>query len=144
MFKIWILSHRKTVSFCQSVWERWSSVVVTATLNGLDGSGCELQQGWGLRNPSRPAMGLTHPPAQWVPVVLPGGKAAGESHWPYSYQAPRLSVGRPTPPLHPGAILCHVTGWPLPFSFTWTFEVIFNNDLIISWKSQGNKLSRIL
>jgi len=38
---------------------------------------------------SRPALGPTQPPIQWVPVY-PTGKAAGVWRWPPPHLAPRL------------------------------------------------------
>jgi hypothetical protein len=50
------------------------SVVCIATGYGLDGPGIESR--WGLDFPhlSRPALGLNHPPVQWVTVLYPRGK----------------------------------------------------------------------
>jgi hypothetical protein len=48
-----------------------------ATCYGLDGSWIESRYGRYFSDPSRPALGPTHLPAQWVPSVFPGGKAAG-------------------------------------------------------------------
>ena len=36
---------------------------------GLDGSGFESRWGRDFTHQSRPAMGATQPPAQWVPVL---------------------------------------------------------------------------
>ena len=54
------------------------SVVGIATRNGLDGLGIESRWGRDFPHPPRPALGPTQPHIQWVPGLLPGGKAAGK------------------------------------------------------------------
>jgi hypothetical protein len=55
---------------------RYSAVGI-ATRYGLDGPGIESQWGRDFPQPSRPALGPTQPPIQWVPSLFPGGKLAG-------------------------------------------------------------------
>ena len=57
------------------------SAVGKATRYGLDGPGIEFRWGRGFPHPSRPALGPAQPTVQWVPGVLPGGKAAGTWSW---------------------------------------------------------------
>ena len=52
------------------------SSVGTATRYGLDGPGIESCWGRDSPQPSRPDLGPTQPPIQWVPGIFPGGKAA--------------------------------------------------------------------
>jgi hypothetical protein len=52
-------------------------VVGIATRYGLGGPGIESWWGRDFPQPSRPALGPTLPPIQWVPGLFPGGKAAG-------------------------------------------------------------------
>jgi hypothetical protein len=54
------------------------SVVGIATRYGLDGPGIESRWGRDFSQPSRPALGPTQPPIQWVLGLFPGGEAAGE------------------------------------------------------------------
>jgi hypothetical protein len=49
----------------------------TPTRYGLDGPGIESRWGRDFPPPSRPALGPTLPPIQWVPGLFPGSKAAG-------------------------------------------------------------------
>jgi hypothetical protein len=58
------------------------SSVSTETCYGLDGPGIECRCGRDFPHLSRPAVGPTQPPIQWVPSLFPGGKAAGEWRWP--------------------------------------------------------------
>ena len=56
---------------------RRESVVGIATRYRLDGPGIESPCGQDFPHLSRLALGPTQPPIQWVPGLLPGGKAAG-------------------------------------------------------------------
>jgi hypothetical protein len=53
-----------------------NSAVSIATRYGLDGLGIESRCGRDFPYPSRPALGPTQPPVQWVPGLFPRGKAA--------------------------------------------------------------------
>ena len=57
------------------------SAIGIATRYGLDGPGIESRWGRGFPHPSRPPLGPTQPPVQWVPS-LSRGKAAGALCWP--------------------------------------------------------------
>ena len=47
--------------------------------NVLDGPGIEFRCGRDFPHPSRPALGPTQPPIQWVPGLFPRVKAVGAS-----------------------------------------------------------------
>jgi hypothetical protein len=64
------------ICFCFTFVGRDSSVGI-ATRYGLDGPGIDLRCGGGFPYPSRPALGPTQPPIQWVPGLFPRGKATG-------------------------------------------------------------------
>ena len=83
--KLW----KGTVSFVLSVCVGWNSVVSIATCYRLDGLGIESQWGQYFPHLSRPAVGPTQPPRQWVPG-LSRGKAARAWYWPPPHLAPRL------------------------------------------------------
>ena len=53
------------------------SSVGIATRYGLDGPRVEFRWGRDFSHPSRPDLGPTQPPIQWVPGLFSGSKAAG-------------------------------------------------------------------
>ena len=55
-----------------------------ATRYGLDGPGIESRWRRDFPHPSRPALGPTQPPIQWVPGLFPGCKTTGAWHSPPS------------------------------------------------------------
>ena len=80
---------------------RGSSVGI-ATRYGLDGPGIESRWGRDFPHPSRPALGPTQPPIQWIQFLLPGVErpGGGVDHSPHL--VPRLKkelIHTSTPPL---------------------------------------------
>ena len=58
------------------------SAIGIATRYGLDGPGIESRWGRGFLHMFRPVLWPTQPPAQWIPGLFPGGKAARAWRWP--------------------------------------------------------------
>jgi hypothetical protein len=61
-----------------------------ATRYGLDGPGIEHRWRRDFPHPSRPALGLTQPPIQWVPGLSRGSSDRGVVLTTHPYLAPRL------------------------------------------------------
>ena len=86
------------------------SVVGIATRYGLEGPGIESR--------SRPTLGPTQPPIQWIPGLFPWGKSAGAWRWPPNptsaevKETVELYLYSPSGPSWP------VLEWTLPFTFT--------------------------
>ena len=69
----------------------WDSSVGIATRYGLDGPGIESRCGRNFPYTSRPALGPTQPPMQWVTSLFPGGKVRpGRDHDHPPQIAPKL------------------------------------------------------
>ena len=99
------------------------SSVGIATAYRLDGPGIESRWGWDFPHPSRPALGPTQPPVQWVPGLSRGYSGGGGADHPppskcrgqereglylYSPSGPSLSVmGAPLPLTYSEDIATH-------------------------------------
>ena len=82
---------------CYSQWEPGSSVGI-ATGYGLDGPRIESRWGHDFPHLSRPALGPTHPPLQWVPGLSRGVKnGRGVTLTPHPLLVPWSWKGRATP-----------------------------------------------
>ena len=66
------------------------SSVGIATRYGLDGPGIEFRWGRHFTHPSRPALGPTQPPIQWVPGLSRGQSGRGVALTTHPHLAPRL------------------------------------------------------
>jgi hypothetical protein len=93
------------------------SVVGIATRYGLNVPGVEYRWWRDFPYPSRPALGLTHPPVHWVLGLFPGIKRPGrEVNHPSPSSAEvkervELYLYSPSGPSWP------IVGWKLPFPF---------------------------
>jgi hypothetical protein len=72
----WVFKHNCIKFFCDILLCRDSSVGI-ATRCGLDGPGINSRCVPDFPHPSRPALGPTQTPTQWVPCLFPGVKRPG-------------------------------------------------------------------
>ena len=106
------------------VWMGRDSSVGIATGYELDGPGIESRWGRNFQHTSRPALGPTQPPIQWVPCHSRGVKRPerGVDHPPQSSaevkETVELYLYSPSEPSWP------VVGWtlPLPLSYEMFFQ----------------------
>jgi hypothetical protein len=107
------------------------SSVGIATRYGLDGLGIESRWGRDFPQPSRPALGPTQPPVQWVPCLFPRGKTGRG-----------VGLATPSPPCaeaHESVQLyLYSPSWALRPVIGWTFT--FTNSLGQShyWEANGS------
>jgi hypothetical protein len=64
------MQHDSFVSACQKTGR--NNAVGIATRYGMDGPGIKSRWGRDFPHPSRPALGPTQPPVQWVPGLSRG------------------------------------------------------------------------
>jgi len=68
----------------------WVSVVGIASRYGMNGPGIESRLGRDFPHLSRPALGSTQPPVQWVTVLYQGSTGRGVALTTHPHLAPRL------------------------------------------------------
>ena len=64
-----------TIFYCMN--RKYTSCLCVGRNSGMDGPGIESRWGRDFSQPSRPALGPTQLPIQWILGLFPGGKAAG-------------------------------------------------------------------
>jgi hypothetical protein len=92
---------------------------------GLDGPGIESRLGENFPHRSRPALGPTHSPVQWVPGLFPGAKAAETWRWT---PTPGIAQVKERVELYlysPSGLSWYVIGRPLPFKFCFSFVATY-------------------
>jgi hypothetical protein len=88
-----------------------------ATRYWLDGPGIESRWGRDFLHPSRPSMGPTQPPIQWVPGLVPGGKVARPWRWPPATSSAEVKGRAEIYLCFPSGPSWSVLGWSLPMLY---------------------------
>ena len=105
-----------------------SSPVGIATGYGLDDPGIESRWERYFPHLSRPALGPTQPPVQWVPGLSRGLRAAGSWVWPFTifycrgHERVELYLYSPYGPYGLYRASVPVQGWPLPLPYLISVE----------------------
>jgi hypothetical protein len=94
------------------------SSVGTATGYGPDGTGIEFRWVRDLLHPSRPVLGPTEHPIQWVSGLFPGGKVAWACCWPSTSSAADVKETVELYFYSPSGPSWHVLWWNLPLPLT--------------------------
>ena len=123
-----VLVPRVGTGYCSSIEGRDSAVGI-ATCYGLDGPGID-SRGVDVPHPSRPALGPTQLPKQWVPG-LSRGRAAGVWRWPPNSTSAEVKVRVQLYFYSPSGPSWPVLGWTLRLHFN-VHPSVFLNILEIS------------
>jgi hypothetical protein len=127
------------------------SSVGIATRYGLDGPWIESPWGRDFSHPSRPALGPTQPPIQWVPGLSTGGKLAGTKRWPPTPSSAEVQERVDLYFYSPSGPSSPVLGWNVPLPLPWRYAVspgrqfldFSNDDISFIFNIETVRISRL-